>query len=46
MRLAIVGSRYFNDFTVFKQYLDKFIELHGIPELIVSGGCRGGRQIG
>jgi hypothetical protein len=40
MKIAVVGSRTFNDYALLKQWLDK---LHAIEpiNLIISGGARG-----
>ena len=39
--LGIVGSRYFNDYFSFSQYIDKVIKEYWLPTKIVSGGCKG-----
>ena len=39
--LAIVGSRRFNDETVFLRTLRVWIDLFGEPAMIVSGGAKG-----
>lgn len=41
MHLAIVGSREFDDYEVFKECVDKYIKSHDKPKLIISGGARG-----
>ena len=46
MKLAIVGSRTFTDKNLFNDGLNKFIEKHGKPDLIVSGGAKGADTLG
>ena len=41
MRLAIVGSRYFTDYDMFKNVVDKYILDNGQPDVIISGGAAG-----
>lgn len=41
IKLAIVGSRHFEDYEKFSTVVTKYIRAHGVPSLIVSGGCRG-----
>lgn len=41
MRLAVIGSRDFNDYVVLSCYLDTFRKECGDIDLIVSGGARG-----
>lgn len=41
MRLAIVGSRHYNDKTKFNTTVTSFIEEHGVPDVIISGGAQG-----
>lgn len=41
MKIAVIGSRSFNDFVILKQILDEFLEL----SLIVSGGAKGADQL-
>lgn len=40
MKLAVVGSRNFNDYNLLKKYLDKIHEVEPIS-YIVSGGAKG-----
>ena len=40
-KLAIVGSRKFNNKELFTKYINNWIEKNGIPDLIISGGARG-----
>lgn len=40
MKVAIVGSREWNDYFIFKAYIDKFRE-HIKMDMIISGGARG-----
>ncbi len=39
--LAIVGSRNFTDEKKFKQWVHNWVELHGKPSVIISGGAKG-----
>lgn len=41
MKIAIVGSRSFNDYSLLEKTLDEFIKTNGNPETIISGGARG-----
>ncbi len=41
MKLAIIGSRTFNDYEKMCDRTDKFIQSHGKPETIISGGATG-----
>lgn len=41
IKLAIVGSRTFNDEIFFKEKLQGWIEKYDIPDFIVSGGAKG-----
>jgi len=41
MKLAIVGSRYMTDANLFKKLLEDFIEVYGMPEIVISGGAPG-----
>jgi hypothetical protein len=41
MKLAIVGYRGFTDYHLFKRHLVEFIEQHGEPVEIISGGAKG-----
>jgi hypothetical protein len=41
MRLAIVGYREYNNFQEFSKLVDAWIIIHGIPDVIISGGGRG-----
>lgn len=41
MNLAIVGSRYYTDYDIFKKYINDWIIKFGTPNKIISGGCRG-----
>lgn len=41
IKLAVVGSRSFNDWKKFSEHLDHWIEKNGKPEIIVSGGAKG-----
>ena len=40
MKLAIIGSRTFNDYELLKDEVDKLLEKYNITE-IISGGARG-----
>lgn len=46
MKLIIAGSRGFNDYRFARECFIGFIEKHGVPETIVSGGARGADRIG
>jgi len=46
MKLAIVGSRTFTDQERFDAWIDKAIELWGIPDEVVSGGASGADTLG
>jgi len=39
--LAIVGYRGFDDYPLFKLYVDAWIKKHGKPNDLISGGCKG-----
>lgn len=39
MKLAIVGSRHFNDKVAFEKVMTDHVAKHGLPELVVSGGA-------
>ena len=41
MNIAIVGGRDFNDYTLLKESILAYIDAHGKPENIVSGGAKG-----
>lgn len=41
MRLAIIGSRDFNDLDLARYEFARFVLVHGMPSQIVSGGARG-----
>lgn len=41
MKLAVAGYRGFTDYHLFKQHLVAFIEEHGEPVEIISGGAKG-----
>ena len=41
MKLAIVGSRNFNDQDYFNNIIDLFINENGLPSMIISGGASG-----
>jgi hypothetical protein len=41
MKLAIAGYRGFTDYHLFKHHLVSFIEEHGKPAEIISGGAKG-----
>lgn len=41
MKLAIAGYRGFADYHLFKHHLIEFIEQHGEPVEIISGGAKG-----
>jgi hypothetical protein len=41
VRLAVVGSRTFDDEALLERTLDAFIARHGVPAVLVSGGARG-----
>lgn len=45
MKLAVIGSRSFNDYSLLKQYLDK---IHSIQPItcIISGGAKGADTFG
>lgn len=40
-KLAIVGSRHFQDYHFFTTKLDEWIHKYGKPEFIISGGATG-----
>jgi hypothetical protein len=44
MKLAIVGSRTFNDYTKLRFFADYFIESH--DDCIISGGAKGADTLG
>lgn len=39
-KLAIVGSRYYNNYKAFSNYVDDYIKEIGEITVIISGGCR------
>lgn len=39
--MAIAGSRNFTDYDRFEKETDQWIELNGVPDLIISGGAPG-----
>ena len=41
MNLAIVGSRFFNNYNKFKEIVDQYIVDNGFPNKLVSGGAKG-----
>lgn len=41
IRLAIVGSRYHNDYETFRQHILDWIDINGRPDVIISGGAEG-----
>ena len=41
MNIAIVGGRDFNDYTLLKESVLAYIDMHEKPENIVSGGAKG-----
>ncbi len=41
MKLAIIGSRQFDDYVFFKEQIGIFLQTHGKPTLIISGGAKG-----
>ena len=41
VKLAIVGSRNFTDYSVVEKAVDEYIQLIGQPSLIISGGAKG-----
>ena len=41
MNLAIVGSRYYNDYKFMKLKVNEFCKEHGKPVAIISGGASG-----
>lgn len=41
IKLAIVGSRSFEDYDFFKKKIDDWIEKYGRPHSIISGGAKG-----
>ncbi len=41
MILAIVGWRYFDDYNLFKAFVNNWTGQYGKPDLIISGGCKG-----
>lgn len=41
LNLAIVGYRDFEDWVVFYAHVQSWIEKHGRPDSIISGGCKG-----
>lgn len=43
MRIAVIGSRSYNDYELMKRTLDEY---KGIVSLIVSGGARGADSLG
>lgn len=44
--LAIVGSRTFNDKTLFDETIEEFVVRYGIPAKVVSGGAPGADTMG
>lgn len=45
MKLAIVGSRYFENYELFTSVVQDWIEKNGTPEVIISGACRGADRL-
>ena len=45
MRLAIVGSRTFDDYDIFLQYIEKFLQLHYGNHTVISGGAKGADRL-
>lgn len=45
-RLAVVGSRDFNDRGMFYREMQKLVNQFGKPQLVVSGGARGADTMG
>ena len=41
MVLCISGYRNFNDYNIFKQAVDTFIETYGMPDMVIFGECMG-----
>lgn len=41
MKLAIVGSRTFTDWPRFCLLLQEFVDQHGLPDEVISGGAKG-----
>ena len=41
MKLAIIGSRNYNNFIEFTDKIHEFIKIYGYPETIISGGAEG-----
>jgi SLOG family YspA-like protein len=41
MKLAIVGSRNYDNYDNFKVIVDQYLDKNGIPLEIISGGCKG-----
>ncbi|MDO4251449.1 MAG: SLOG family protein [Moraxella sp.] len=41
MKLAIIGSRQFDDYVFFKEQIGIFLQTHDKPTLIISGGAKG-----
>lgn len=46
IRVAIVGSRIFDDYKLLEKTMDSFVIKHGIPNLVVSGGAKGADTLG
>ena len=46
MKLAIVGSRTFNDYEFMKQKIDEFVVQYGKPDVVISGGAMGADKLG
>lgn len=42
MKLIIAGSRCFDNPQLFSKTMQDFVEFHGVPSEIVSGGCPSG----
>ena len=45
MKVGIVGSLHFNDYSRFSNILEDFIKIHGKPTTIISGGCSGADKL-
>jgi len=41
MKLAIVGGRDYADYDNFRRIVDEYIDKHGVPAVIISGGATG-----
>lgn len=44
-RLAIIGSRNYNNKDLFYNTIDAWIVEHGKPSVIISGGCKGADKL-